>query len=155
MHTRIFHVLHQAADTHFVAVAHGVNVHFHGIVEEVIEQHGAVFTHHDGFVHVARQFLGIVHNVHRAAAEHITRTHHDRIADTFGRFQSRFLRMAGGVGRLTQTEFVDELLEALAVLGAINGVGTRADTPSGFSMRQISSTSSSVTGSKYKRSDVS
>jgi hypothetical protein len=28
-------------------------------------------------------------------------------------------------------------------------------TPNGFSMRQISSTSSSVSGSKYRRSDVS
>ena len=84
----------------------------------------------------------------------------------------------GGVGRLLQAQTVNRLLEALPVFGTVDGVRAGADdrhargfqlarqlqrvwppyctiTPFGFSMRTISSTSSSVTGSKYRRSEVS
>ena len=98
----------------------------------MIEQHGAVFAHHNGFVHVARQFLGIVHDVHGAAAEHVARANDDRIADAFGGFKSRFLCVAGGVGRLAQPQLIDELLEAFAVFSAVDGVRTGADDLDAF-----------------------
>ena len=96
-----------------------------------------------------------------------------------GESQARRWNARGGVRRLAQAQALHHLLEALAVFGAVDGVRAGADdrhagffqgaadlqrvwppnctiTPFGFcSTRTISSTSSSVTGSKYRRSEVS
>ena len=122
MHTRGFHVLHESADFHFLAVTYRINVHFNGVVQEVIQKHRAVFAHHNGFVHVAHQFLTVMHDIHGAAAQNVARTHHDRVADFFGKFQSRFFGVRRAVGRLTKAQFIDELLEAFTVFGAVNRI---------------------------------
>ena len=92
--------------------------------------------------------------------------------------QRFFFGTGRGVWRLQQLEFVEQLLEALAVFGSVDGVGRSTNdghallfqaqgqlqrvwppyctiTPAGRSTSTISSTSSSVSGSKYRRSEVS
>jgi hypothetical protein len=60
---------------------------------------------------------------HGPPAEHIRRPHHERQAEV-GRDQPRLLdRIGDAVLRLLEAELVEEALEAVAVLGEIDGVG--------------------------------
>ncbi len=68
-----------------------------------------------------------MHDLHGAAAEHVGRPDDDRIADAVGD-GARFAGRAGdaAVG-LLQAELLDQLLEAVAVLGEVDGVGRGAE----------------------------
>ncbi len=66
-------------------------------------------------------------DLHRAAAQYVRRAHHQRIADLLGQLQRLVLGACGAVRRLAQAQLLQQLLEALAVLGRIDHVGTGAD----------------------------
>ena len=66
-------------------------------------------------------------DLHGAAAEHIGRAHHQRQAE-IGGHQPRLLdRIGDAVFRLLQPQLVEHALEAVAVLGQIDGVGRGAE----------------------------
>src|SRR5690606_42072145 len=70
----------------------------------------------------------LIDDFHGAATQHVGRTHHQRIADGFGSSDGFFLAARGGVLWLTQVQALNHLLEALAILGAVDGVGDRKST---------------------------
>ena len=77
----LLNMLHDAADPDFVPVTHGVNVHFHRVVEEPIEEHRAVVAHLDRLTHVGLEILPAVDDIHRAAAKHVGRADNERVPD--------------------------------------------------------------------------
>ena len=153
-----------------------VDVAFDRVVQEAVQQHRRIVRHLDRFAHVALQVALLVHDFHRAAAQHVAGAHHQRIAQRGGLFQRFGLGARGGVRRLAQ------LRARAAASGSARGLRRRRScramvpmigtpsasrssaslsgvwppyctiTPSGFSLSTISSTSSSVSGSKYRRS---
>lgn len=128
MHAGFFDVFHQPADQHVaVLVGNDVHVHFHRVVEEAVQQHRRIVGDLDRVTHIARQVGFAVDDFHRAAAQHVARAHHQRIAD-FARQHQGFLGIAGNaVRRLLQAQLVDQLLETLAVFGQIDRIGRGAD----------------------------
>jgi hypothetical protein len=48
------------------------------VVEEAVEQHRRLLAHLDRLAHVALEVLVAVHDLHRAAAEHVARAHDQR-----------------------------------------------------------------------------
>ena len=68
-----------------------------------------------------------MHDLHGAAAEHIGRADHDRIADLVGDRARLFRRGGDAALRLAQLEPVEQFAEAVAVLGEIDGVGRGAE----------------------------
>ena len=84
VHAGLFDVFHHAGDLDLMTVGHGVDVHFNSVVKEAVEKYGAFVGDRHGLLHVALQGFGRVHDVHGAAAEHVGRTHDERIADFSG-----------------------------------------------------------------------
>ncbi len=128
MHAGLLDVLHHAADQHLaVAVGDDVDVDLDRVVEEAVEQHRRIVRHLHRFADVARQVGVGMHHFHRAAAEHVARAHHQRIADLARQHQRLVGAARGAVRRLQQAEVGHELLEALAVLGQVDRLGRGAD----------------------------
>ena len=176
-------VLHHAGDIDGLAVGDAVHVDLDRVVQVAVDQHRVVAGDAHRLAHVAMQAGAVVDDLHGAAAEHVAGADHHRIADAVGdRFG--FLGGTGGaVLRLAQAEAVQQMLEALAVLGDVDGVGagaedrdllaapapatvsaasarrtarcSRARVPFCCSRRTRAMTSSAVSGSKYSRSEVS
>jgi len=120
-------VLHDAAHEDPLAVAHGVHVHLHRLVQEAVQEHGGVVGDGHRLAHVAAQFLGVVDDLHGAPAEDVGGPHHQGVAQRLGLGQGLLQGAGGGVGGLFEAQTVDELLEALSVLGQVDGIGTGAD----------------------------
>jgi hypothetical protein len=98
-----------------------------GVAQVAIDQHriGARDLHR--VARVALQRLAIVEYLHGAAAQHVGRPDDDRVADLLGDGDGLFLRRRRAVVGLAQLQLVDQLLEALAILGEIDGVGRGAE----------------------------
>ena len=80
-----------------------------------------------GAEQVVAELVLLADDLHGAAAEHIGGAHHDRIAEVGGH-QPRLLdRIGDAVARLLEAELVEQVLEAVAVLGEIDGVGRGAE----------------------------
>src|SRR5690606_27695854 len=127
VHAGLLDVLHDRADHHLLAVAHGIHVHLDGAVEEVVEQHRAVIGHLHRLAHVALEFFFLVDNFHCPTTEYVGRTHHQRITDGLGRRDGFLLAARGGVLRLTQIQALHHLLEALTIFGAVDRVRAGTD----------------------------
>ncbi len=127
MHAGLLDVLHHAADEGGLAVRDAVDVALDGVVEEAVQQHRGVVRDLDRFAHVALQVALLVHDLHRAPAQHVGGTHHQRVADFGGQGERLGLGARGAVGRLAQVELLQQLLEALAVFGRVDHVGRGAD----------------------------
>ncbi len=127
MDARLFDVLHHAADEHGFAIRNAIHVAFDRVVQEAVEQHRRVVRHLHGLAHVALEVARLVDDFHRAAAQHVRRTHHQRIADFVGELERFVFGARGAVRRLTQAEVLQQLLETLAVFGGVDHVRRRAD----------------------------
>ncbi len=128
MDFRFLDMLHDAGDEDvLVLVGHRIDIDLDGVAQVGIDQHriGARDLH--GVAHVPLDGLTVVDDLHGAATQKVGRPDDDRIADLFGDLDSLLLRRRGAVGRLAQRELVDQLLEALAILGEIDRVGRRAE----------------------------
>ena len=81
----------------------------------------------DGFAHVALEFASVVHDIHGAAAEHIARTNHQRIADFVSQTNGLFFGTSSSVGRLMKTQVLQQMLEAFTVFSCVDRVRRRTD----------------------------
>ena len=66
-------------------------------------------------------------DLHRPSAQHVARANDHRIADPLRDLPGLVQRVAGSVGRLLEAKLMEQYLEASAVLGAVDGIGRRAD----------------------------
>ena len=127
MDAGLLDVLHDAADDDFLAVADRIDVDLDGEVEESVEQDRAIVRDADGAIDVVPQLVFAVHDLHRAAAEHVGRPYDERVTDLL-RHGDGFLDVARrAIRRLLELQSSDELLKALAVLGEVDRVRRRAD----------------------------
>ena len=127
VHAGLLDVLHDPADHDALAVADRVDVDLDRVVQEAVEQHRAVVADLDRLAHVALELALLVHDLHRAAAQHVARAHDQRVADLLGGRDRGGLGARRAVRRLPEAEPVQHLLEALAVLGHVDRVGRGAD----------------------------
>ena len=127
MHACLLNMLHDAADHYLSAVADGINVDFDGIVQKAIQQHRRIIRYLHSFAHIALKIRFDMDDFHCTSTQHVTRTHHQRIAD-LTRLDDGFLVGArSSVGRLQQPQFVNQFLEAFAILSHIDHVRRGAD----------------------------
>ena len=121
MHARFLDVFHDAADQDIAfGISDQIDIDLGGVIEEAIEQYRRFVGDLDRIAHVARKILVIMNDLHRASAEHIARTHNERIADFAGKRQGLFRIARGPIRRLHQTELLDHFLEAFTILGQID-----------------------------------
>ncbi len=170
-------VLHDAADPDVGAVAERVDVDLDRLLEEAVQVDLAC-AEPAGAAEVVGEALLRVDDLHRAATEHVRRAREQREPDGL-RDDERIL--AGGrrgVRRRDEPKAIEELTErprssARSMASTlVPRIGTPAScrpaaslsgvcppnwtmTPSGCSISTIASTSSSVSGSKYRRVEVS
>ena len=110
-------MLEHARDHHLIAVAQRVDVDLDCVAQILVDQDGRVARHLHCGLNVIVELLVAVHDLHRAPAEHVARTHQHRIADTV-RDRDRLVAAArDAVGGLQELELVDERREAFAILG--------------------------------------
>ena len=136
MDAGLLDVLHDAGDVGVLAVGEAIDIDLDGVGEIAVDQQRPPVGNRKlrrpveigGQPHQIAVDLGrVVHDLHGAAAEHIGRPDHDRIADRLGD-GARLLGAGGDAAlRLPQLEPIEQLLEAVAILGEIDGVGRGAE----------------------------
>ena len=127
MHAGLFDVLHDACDMGCFAVRETVNVNFHGTRKVAVEEHGAFARDHDGLGDIAAKLVHIAHDFHGAATQHEGRADDQWEANITGNGERLFVGGCDAVDRLLEAEFLDKLLETLAIFGKINRVGRGAE----------------------------
>ena len=119
-------VLHDAGDEDLLAVADGVDLDLHPF-EILVDEDGTAGRGIDGGGDIADKLRGVVHYLHGPSAEDVAGAHEDGIADALGHVEAGLDGGDGGAGGLGDAEAVEEVLEAVAVLGHVDGVGRRAE----------------------------
>ena len=125
MDAGLLDVLHDRADDGDLAIGDAVDIDLGGVVEEAVDQHGALGRGGDGVAHVVAQLVVAVDDLHGAAAEHEAGADEHGIADLRGGGDGFVLVGGDAVGRLVEAELVQHLLEKFAVLGALDRVDAR------------------------------
>ena len=122
MHPGLLDVLHHPGHEHRLAVAEGVDVHLGGAGEVLVDQHRAVARHLHGGADVAIQLFVVADDLHGPAAQHVGGPDHHRIADLMRPGEGLVPGAGDGVDRLGDVQPVQQLLEAFAVFGEVDGV---------------------------------
>jgi len=113
-------VLHDRRHEGVGAVGDGVGFRLDGVFEELVDEDRPFRRDLDGAGHVVPEHLFIVDNLHRATAQDVGGSDHQRIADLLRDLQGLF-RTARHAGlRLGNPELADRDAEAIAVLGQID-----------------------------------
>ena len=184
MDAGLLDVLHHAGDVDGLAVGDAVHVDLDRVVQVAVDQHRVVAGDPHRLAHVTVQTVPVVDDLHRAAAQHVARADHHRIADALGDRLGFLGRPRDAVFRLPQAEPVQaaagsardprrcrshrrevprigmpRLRAAPATASAASGPPYCTMQPSTVpfccSRRTSAITSSAVSGSKYSRSEVS
>src|SRR3569833_4152814 len=127
VHTRLLYVLHDPADEHVFSVANGVDIDLYRHVEETVQQHRAVVGDLYGVGHVCPQIVFVENDLHRTAAEYVRGSHDERETDFAGETHGLVLGTRSSIRRLLQIQVPHERLEALPVLGDVDGIRRCAD----------------------------
>ena len=127
MDAGVLDMLHDAADDDRLAVGDRVDVDLDRALQVAIDQQRMALARQQRVRDVAAEVGLVGDDLHRAAAEHIRGANQDRIADCVGG-SDRIVEAAHehALG-LSQPELVHQLIEALAILGAIDCIGRRAE----------------------------
>ena len=120
-------VLHDPADDLALAVRDDVDVDLDRVLEEVVDEDRPVRGDVLGDGHVPAHRLVVVHDLHRAAAEHVGRPDEHGVADALRDREGLVGVRRHAARRLPEPELLHERVEPLAVLGAVDAVGARAD----------------------------
>ena len=125
MDSGLFDVLEQPADDDVVPIGDTIDIHLDGVLEELVDEDRlslGVGHSLERDSHVARElFLG-VDDLHCTPAEHVARSNHDGESDLLSDGE----RVLGALGdpaiRTLEVQLGEQLVEALPVLGAVDGV---------------------------------
>ena len=120
------HQLHDAGHEHVPAVADGVHLDLLAL-DVVVHQHGLVGVDLDGLPEVAAQLLLVGHDLHGPPAQHEAGAHQHRIADPGGGGDALLDVGHGPALGLGDAQLHEYLLEAVAVLGPLDGGAVGAD----------------------------
>ena len=121
-----FDVLHDAGNKHPFAVANGVHLDLFTF-EVLVDKDGPAPAYLRGAGDVANQLRGVVNYLHGPAAEDVAGPHQNGIANGLGYVQSLLDHGDCTAGRLGNAETVEKVLEAVAVLGDVDGLGGGAE----------------------------
>ena len=127
MDARLLDMFHDSADEHLLTIAKRIDVDLAGVVQETVEKNWRIVRHLDRFTHVALQVACVVHDLHRPSAEYVRRADDQRVANFASQVQRVVLGARGAVRRLAQAQFVQQLLEALAIFCSVDHVRAGAD----------------------------
>ena len=126
MNTGLLDMLQNTADVDLFAVAQGVDVGLDCTLQEAVQVHRVVGANARSLGHVIAQMLGIVGDHHAAAAQHVARTHQQRVADMRGHGLGLLKRGCLARRRIHNAQLVEQGGKALAVLGKVDGIGLGA-----------------------------
>ena len=126
MNAGLLDMLQNAADVDLFAVAQGVDVGLDRTLQEAVKVHRVVGADARSLGHVITQMLGIVSDHHAAAAQHVARTHQQRVADVRGHGLGLLKRGGLARRRVHDAQLIEQSGEALAVLGKVDGIGLGA-----------------------------
>ena len=124
--TSLLDMLQNAADVDLFAVAQGVDIGLDRALQEAVQVHRVVGADARSLGHVIAQMLGIVGDHHAATAQHVARTHQQRVADVCGHGLGLLKRGGLARRRIHDAQLVEQGGEALAVLGKVDGIGLGA-----------------------------
>ena len=96
------------------------------MLKELVDEDGVFRLLRNLNVEVVLEFGSVVHHGHGAATQHIAGPHNHGVGDALGHSQGVFKAHGRAVRRLKQLKLFNQGLEALAVFGAVNGIGARA-----------------------------
>ena len=123
MNTGLLDMLQDTADIDLFAIAQGVDIGLDRTLQEAVQIHRVVGANARSLGHVIAQMLGIVGDHHAAAAQHVARTHQQRVADVRGHGLGLLKRGGLTRRRVHDAQFVEQGGKTLAVLGKIDGIG--------------------------------
>ncbi|GIW73967.1 MAG: hypothetical protein KatS3mg103_0489 [Phycisphaerales bacterium] len=135
VHAGVLDVLHDAADDGLsglvgvvgVVVGDDVHVDLGGAVEELVDEDGRVGQAAfqagaaDGAVDEPAQGLDVLADLHASSAEHVAGPDEDGVADLGGDGLGLLSGACDAAGRAGQVQLFQELVEAIAVLGQVDG----------------------------------
>ena len=125
MNASALNVLHNTGDQNFLTVANRVNLHL-GALQIMVNQNRMLCRSLYSVGHVVAQLIIVIHDFHSTAAQHVGRTNHGGIANIMSSVQCA-LRVEYSVSFRTRNVAISkELLETLAVFGAVNAIHGRA-----------------------------
>ena len=127
MDASFLNVFEHAGDEHGLAIAEGIDVDLGGARQILVDQHRRVAADGQGGLDVAGQLFLVADDLHGPAAEHVGGPDDHREADLAGAFEGFLSATGGGVDWLGDAEGMQQVLEAFAVLGEVEGVGGGAE----------------------------
>ena len=86
MNPGLFDMFHDARDMHMFAVGQCIDINLDRARQIAVQKHRAFARNSDGIGDVALQLVHVAHNLHRAAAQNIRGTDHQRKTDARGNF---------------------------------------------------------------------
>ena len=85
MHTGLFDVLHDTTEIQLSAVVQCINIDFHCVVKEPVDQHRVIHQVTTGMlVHVGLQLRCVVDDFHASPTKDKRRPHEDWVTNAFG-----------------------------------------------------------------------
>jgi hypothetical protein len=121
-----FDMLHDPADDGGLPVADGIDIHFHGIFQKLVDENGISRRRKNGQTGEILQLLTVVNDLHGPTAQYKRGAHDHRVADLLGN-PARFDNLHGDtVGRLDEPQLFEHGLELLAIFCPIDAVGMRS-----------------------------
>ena len=118
-------VLHDGADDGGLAVGDAIDIDLGGVLEETVDEDGALRAGLDGVAHVVAQLVVVVDDLHGASAEDEAGADEDGIADALRRRRRLRLRWWRCRWGLVEAELVEHGGEKLAVFGELDASAAR------------------------------
>ena len=125
MDPRLLDVLHDAADDDRLPVGHGVHVRLERILKEAVQQDRVFRRGLHGAGKVLPQRNGVVHDLHRAPAQHVARADEDRVSDLLGDAQRLVDACRGTARRHRHAQLAAQLVEPPPILRAVDRLHAR------------------------------
>ena len=120
MNTGQFDMFHHRGNKSVFAVGDGIRFTFQRVVQEPVDEDGPVRRYADGCRHIVFHLLVVVDHFHTAAAQYKGRTHHNRIADAVGQFNSLLHRAGHARLRHGDAQLVHNLAELVTVFRQVD-----------------------------------